>query len=236
MSMFETTHTVPPAGMSTWPAPDAAQPQGPPLAADLPVHVVEWWGDWAKVECTNGWTTWVDGRHLVPAGGPPAPMAASTAMPTASVDPTLDTSPLKVGGVQLSVPLVGAVAVAISAFLPWLSSGGVSTGSMDVPVGFLLDYKTADTGGLKVGWVLLALSALALVLALRPEVAPPVARRAVGWALVVIPSVFVAQLQRLTGDLQAGSVFSLVGFGVYVALVGGLLIAMGKVPGQAASG
>ena len=53
-------------------------------------------------------------------------------------------------------------------------------------------------------------------------------RRAVGWALVLIPTVFVAQLQRNVGSAEAGTVFSFLGFGVYTALGAGLLVAMGK--------
>jgi hypothetical protein len=57
---------------------------------------------------------------------------------------------------------------------------------------------------------------------------PAQARRAVGWGLVLVPTVFFAQLQRAAGTLQTGSVFSLIGFGVYVALAAGLCVALGK--------
>jgi hypothetical protein len=220
MTMFEHTHRVPVGGLPTWPAPDTSQPQGPLLASELDVRVFEWWGDWAHVQCSNGWTAWVDGRYLTAIGAP----AAST---TAMQPPALDTSPVKVGAVPLTVPLVGAVACAISALLPWISQGQFSDNAMNLPISFLFDYQTTETGGVKIGWAVLALAALAVVLCVRPAV-PAQARRAVGWGLVLLPTVYAAQLQRSIGTLQTGSLFSFLGFGVYFALGGGLCVALGK--------
>ncbi|MFJ9833055.1 hypothetical protein ACIRU2_17000 [Streptomyces sp. NPDC101169] len=61
---FRPTHVVPPDGMPAWEAPDPARPT---VSLDrlLPVEVVERLGDWAHIRCANGWTAWVDGRHLV---------------------------------------------------------------------------------------------------------------------------------------------------------------------------
>jgi hypothetical protein len=227
MTMSEQTHTVPVGGLPTWPSPDAALPQGPSLASELDVKVLEWWGDWARVECSNGWIAWVDGRYLLPIGSVAAAAAGFAAAPAMSA-PALDTSPVKVGAVALSVPLVGAAAALIAAFLPWISTGPVSENAMNLPITFLFDYETTETGGLKIGWVVIALAALAVALCVRPENVPAQARRAVGWGLVLIPTVYVAQLQRAAGTLQTGSVFSLIGFGVYIALGAGLCVAMGK--------
>ncbi|HEV3123028.1 MAG TPA: hypothetical protein VG266_00445 [Candidatus Dormibacteraeota bacterium] len=58
------THRVPAEGMPTWPAPDPSSPQGPRLDARLTVQVVEHRGDWARIVCSNGWSTWVDARTL----------------------------------------------------------------------------------------------------------------------------------------------------------------------------
>jgi hypothetical protein len=226
--MFEQTHTTPAAGMSTWPSPDVSQPEGPALTAGLPVKVLEWWGDWARVECHNGWVAWVDGRHLVPLATT-QPVAAVAPPPPAAmvVPPALDTSPVHVGSVRLTVALVGSVAAGISVFLPWVSAAGVSNNAMsNTPLAFLWDNETTDTGGLQIGWVVLALAALGVVLSLRPGTTQ--LRRAVGWALVLIPTVFVAQLQRNIGSAEAGTVFSFLGFGVYTTLGAGLLVAMGK--------
>ncbi|MFE4021561.1 hypothetical protein ACFXPZ_29865 [Streptomyces sp. NPDC059101] len=80
---FRPSHVVPPDGMATWAAPDAARPLVP-LDPLLPVRVVERRGDWALALCSNGWSAWVDGRLLltVPHGPPAAGQpAARTADP-----------------------------------------------------------------------------------------------------------------------------------------------------------
>lgn len=78
---FHPSHVVPDRGLRTWSAPDPSQPSVP-LDPLLPVQVVDRRGDWARVLCSNGWSTWVDGRLLVavprrpPAPGRPAARAA----------------------------------------------------------------------------------------------------------------------------------------------------------------
>jgi len=62
--VFRPTHVVPPHGMPAWQAPDPARPTLP-LDPLLPVQLVELRGDWGHVLCANGWSAWVDGRHLV---------------------------------------------------------------------------------------------------------------------------------------------------------------------------
>jgi hypothetical protein len=57
------THRVPDRGMAAFSKPDGNAP-APRLDARLPVAVIERRGDWAYVECANGWKTWVDGRLL----------------------------------------------------------------------------------------------------------------------------------------------------------------------------
>ncbi|MEU2284144.1 hypothetical protein ABZ614_19745 [Streptomyces sp. NPDC013178] len=61
---FRPTHVVPQRGMPSWEAPDPARPSVP-LDPLLPVRLVERHGDWGHVLCANGWSAWVDGRHLV---------------------------------------------------------------------------------------------------------------------------------------------------------------------------
>ena len=58
------THHVPDGGMAAYSMPDAASP-AEPLDGKLAVALLERRGDWAYVECSNGWKTWVDGRLLV---------------------------------------------------------------------------------------------------------------------------------------------------------------------------
>ncbi|MGW0286923.1 hypothetical protein ACWDXT_27950 [Streptomyces sp. NPDC003236] len=82
-SVFRPTHVVPPDGMPAWEAPDPARP-AVSLDRLLPVELVERLGDWAHIRCANGWTAWVDGRHLVAV--PRDPPAAGDA-PAATADP-----------------------------------------------------------------------------------------------------------------------------------------------------
>ncbi|KJY31054.1 hypothetical protein VR45_26075, partial [Streptomyces sp. NRRL S-495] len=55
---------APPDGLPSWAAPDPAQPASP-LDPLLPLQLLGRAGDWAQVLCSNGWTTWVDGRLLL---------------------------------------------------------------------------------------------------------------------------------------------------------------------------
>ncbi|MEU9173520.1 hypothetical protein AB0D34_38110 [Streptomyces sp. NPDC048420] len=72
---FRPTHVVPGFGMPAWEIPDPARPTVP-LDPLLPVQLVERRGDWAYVRCANGWSAWVDGRHLVAVPqDPPVPEA-----------------------------------------------------------------------------------------------------------------------------------------------------------------
>ncbi|MGW6737851.1 hypothetical protein [Streptomyces sp. NPDC055013] len=61
---FRPTHVVPQHGMPAWETPDPARPTVP-LDAFLPVQLVERQGDWGHILCANGWSAWVDSRHLV---------------------------------------------------------------------------------------------------------------------------------------------------------------------------
>ncbi|HUC37821.1 MAG TPA: hypothetical protein VMR97_11955 [Acidimicrobiales bacterium] len=60
------THVVPEQGMRAWTAADPSAPPAPELDPLLPVQVVERVGDWGRVVCANGWSTWVDARALRP--------------------------------------------------------------------------------------------------------------------------------------------------------------------------
>jgi hypothetical protein len=91
---FRPTHVVPGYGMPAWQAPDPARPTLP-LDPLLPVQLVERRGDWAYVLCANGWSAWVDGRHLIavpqdpPAADSPLTRAADPRPLLAGADETL---------------------------------------------------------------------------------------------------------------------------------------------------
>jgi hypothetical protein len=61
---------VPPGGLPSWSAPEPER-TAPRLDPLLPVALTELRGDWARVVCANGWTTWVDGRLLLALPHPP---------------------------------------------------------------------------------------------------------------------------------------------------------------------
>lgn len=67
---FAPTHTVPAGGIPAWETPDPGAAAVANLDAGLPVQVLERRADWARVEASNGWSGWVDGRRLVPGGAP----------------------------------------------------------------------------------------------------------------------------------------------------------------------
>lgn len=76
---FRPTHVVPGRGTPAWEAPDPARPTVP-LDPLLPVQLLQRRGDWAQVLCSNGWSAWVDGRHLIAVPqDPPAPGGPLTA-------------------------------------------------------------------------------------------------------------------------------------------------------------
>jgi CRP-like cAMP-binding protein len=65
---WQATHRV---GSGGAPARTSADPNAQPtvtLQAGTLVRLIERSGDWARVDADNGWTGWVDGRHLDPYG------------------------------------------------------------------------------------------------------------------------------------------------------------------------
>lgn len=248
---FTPTHAAPATGLDTWPEPDATVPVGPVLAAGLPVQQVEQLGAWSKIVCSNGWVAWVDGRRLepLPAAAPPPPTPTPVAPPAAVTVPAavapamavapvaagparpIDRSPMKVGPFTVGMSLVGTAAAVASCFLPWVSINGQGQTAFKVPAQFLIDYQNADPSGIKLGWVLAALAAGSIAVVVRPVQA--IVRKGIGWAFVVLATVFVAQYQRVLSDagaagIDAGGVLSVLGLGVYLGAAGGLLIALGR--------
>jgi hypothetical protein len=117
------------------------------------------------------------------------------------------------------VALVGAVAVAAGAFLPWVRFNFDFT-AFKIPLKFLLQAESGSTSA-NIGIVLVVLAALGLVLSFFPAVS--VGRRILGVTALAVPVVFVIQLLRFRG----ADVFSNLGAGAYIAAIGGLLLAVG---------
>jgi hypothetical protein len=218
---FHPTHRTPPGGLATYPQPDVSAAPGPMVAAGLDVQLVERWGDWAKIVCTNGWSAWVDGRQLVSGTPPPrtpAPAVAPGAAPPRAAALLNDRTTV--------TALVGSALVFFGSVLPWARGGG-SSNSFEVPIKFLFDYK-ASNSGLKIGLLLLALAIASAVVVVRK--ADDRARLGCGIAAAAVAAIYVIQVQRLLSalpdDPDTPGLFDYVGFGVIVALAGGLVIAL----------
>jgi hypothetical protein len=225
MTEWMPTHWVPEAGLEARPTPDPAVAPVARLDPWLEVAVAQVWGDWAQVVCANGWWAWVDGRVLVPrtAPAPSTVPSVSTSPATGGMLSASFAASLRVGWAAA----LGGVVAAVSGLLPWFTPGDLSRDAFDVPVEFLYDYKSTSDSGLKVGLLLLVLGGAGALLAVLLN--DHRWRRGVGIAITVIAGVYVVQLQRLLGSVPAAdrpSLLSSMGFGVYVALVGGLALAV----------
>src|SRR5262249_30734815 len=129
---FQATHRTPPGGIATYPQPDAAAAPGPSVAAGLDVQLVERWGDWAKIVCTNRWSAWVDGRQLIAATASPSRAAPPAPAPAPSIARARTLAPLSDRNALTAY--VGSGLVFLGAVLPWARGGGSSSNSFDVPI------------------------------------------------------------------------------------------------------
>jgi hypothetical protein len=72
---FVATHLVPDDGLDARLSPHPEVAAAAHLDGGLDVKQLERKGDWARIECSNGWIAWVDARRLVPTasadGAPP---------------------------------------------------------------------------------------------------------------------------------------------------------------------
>jgi hypothetical protein len=220
---FTPTHAVPrtAGGIATWPEPDPTAAEGPRLDAGLPVSVVVAQADgWTQIECENGWRAWVDGRLLQPMSTMRPPNA-----PTLSREELR--APVKIGPVSLTTPLIGGALVLVGALLPWVSQGPISENGLGIPIKVLFDPKSQNAGGgFKLGFVLILLGALTIAAGLGRL--PIQVGKAAGGAAMLLATVFLGQLQRAIGQVQAASVFGVLGMGVYLTMLGGVLAAMAK--------
>jgi hypothetical protein len=122
--------------------------------------------------------------------------------------------------------LIGGAVVVVAAFLPWVSGLG-SANAFDVPLAVLWTLHPG-TGGLDLGFMIVALGALAVLLAFVPGVGA--GRRLLGVLLVGVAVDYVVQIWRAVSDLGGGigDVFDVLGIAAYVTLVGGALVASSK--------
>jgi hypothetical protein len=223
MTDFTATHAAPDGGLRAWAAPDPSQQPITTIQARVEMIVLEQLGDWAHIECSNGWSAWVDARKLVaqhaPAPTPPPatsepsprPAAATTANAVAEF---LARPVMTVGERSLVVQdLIPAAGIILGALLSWFRiKHGPSSNSFDVPLLFLLDYKTRART-LKLGWLLLVAAGVSVA---------PLEKRFHQIALGVTAGVcvlFIIQLQRVVGVFGGhANILDFIGFGTIITL------------------
>lgn len=227
-----TTHVVAPDhdGLATRLAVDPSSEAGPALAAGQPVTVLgmDRAGS-ARIELADGTLVWAEAAALeaigdgaVRAGGGkhhPAPPAPGT------------DAPVKIGSLRLTTQLVGGALLLLACLLPWTSEFYGGKSAFGVPVRALIDPDMIMTmqftsGFLKLAFVLFPLGAVVLVSGLR--LVPTLVGQVAGGVAALVSLLFVLQLQRQMGNFIAATVFGVLGFGVYLALFGGVISAMSK--------
>ena len=238
------THRVPQGGLPAWLQADSSTAPAANLEQGLELQVLSRWGDWAYIRCTNGWSAWVDGRRLhpmyqqaasvqhtatyqaIPAAGT---YAAAQAVPQRAPMPAAATvgRTVNLGGkdVAITPALGGAALVLVGALLPWFSiTGFPSSNAFEVPLKFLFDPK-AEATGLDLGWLVLLGALVAGALALFRPTGREL--KSAGSALISISVLYVVQLQRylslFPADQRPG-LFSSIGFGVYITVIGAVLM------------
>lgn len=160
------------------------------------------------------------------ASGSTEPLAAAAAAPSAAaqvVTATATPSQTAPGAIRSQVPLIGAVLIAGSAFLPWVSSPGTAATSFSVPFAVVYDVG-APAGGLALGPVILGLGVVAIVLTYASGVRW--LQRAIGIVAFVLAAAVAVQFMRSLSDLGISEeLFGFLSIGLYLAAVGGALTA-----------
>lgn len=210
-SVWVPTHRVPEGGLRAWPKPDPAVEPIATLQARVELSIAEQRGDWARVVGSNGWTGWVDMRRLQPltaSGGRRAPERGG-AVPKAE-------------GSRAAFPIgaIGAAALAAAAFLPWFSLGGFDANAMDVSLKFLWDLE--GEGDPMLGIALLVLGGIGLLTSFIPGV-PDKLRRLAAMGGILLSALFVLQVHRGL-DTTFSDTIDAIGYGVYLALVGAVVL------------
>jgi hypothetical protein len=129
------------------------------------------------------------------------------------------------------VAVVGCALLVISGIMDWLD-GDPGVSGYDVPAKFLVDVKVTDEG-LSIGFVLAVLAAVGVFGALAPAFHALTVAAGIGALVVVV--MFVYQLGEFADlanqdPLVGGSYdrFDLVGFGTWVAAIGGITTVVGS--------
>ena len=112
-SRFVPGYAAPAGGLTAWAQPDAAILPAAHIEARVEVQLIERVGDWAHIECNNGWRAWVDARLLAPLTVAPG----AQFRPRSALNPAITT----IGRYTVTLAdLVPAAGVVLGALLPWL--------------------------------------------------------------------------------------------------------------------
>jgi hypothetical protein len=134
---------------------------------------------------------------------------------------------VNLGGIELRpLPLIGAAALLLAAFLPWVS-GFTSVNSLDVALSFLWDLNAA--GSPYLGWVIIGIAVIALALAVMKKPNPSVLRF-MGLLAIAITAAFLVQMYRGITDSGGtfGDVFDFLGIAPWVSLGAGVVLVAGS--------
>jgi len=159
------------------------------------------------------------------------------AEPESSTEPP---APIPWGSIAVALVIAGPVIVGISSFLEWVGRNfPVSYGGFDVPAKFIIDSEAnPDGSGLPIGVLVLVIAIVGLVGVFAPFTRSNILVWVSGAAAVVVPLLFVYQLNDFMDRFN--QVFGPGGFGarntvgVGAALcgVGGVVTLVGAAIGQ----
>ncbi len=212
------THAVPSGGMNAWAEPDPSQSPTAALQPRVELRVDEMRGAWAHVTGSNGWTGWVDGRRLLQLGGGGAVAAGSR--PAAAGFGVVQAGSLSIR----LLPLLGGIALLLSAFLPWESFGqGFDVKPFDLPLAVLWGEGSPSQPELGLALVIIGVAAIGLGFLPKVPGRAIVVAGLLGAACAVL---FFIQLGR-AADWKIGDMFDILGAGFWIAFVGGVLTSIG---------
>jgi SH3-like domain-containing protein len=223
-SAWTATHAVPAGGLDAWESPDGAVAPLTHLAPGVQLSVLETQPNgWTHVVGANGWRGWVDGRRLVGA----ASGRSGALSPSRRADAPFGMSMPSWWPPEVAVlSAAGAALVLLGSFLPWLTVGPASASAWDISIGFLITGGSV-AGGLKVGFILLAVLAV-LLPAVTKRALPDAVLPTVG--LIAIGAAVLTLIRGLAGITVAGfHVTYDPGFGLFLTLAGGGILAIDRI-------
>jgi len=213
MPTYQATHRVPPQGMQAWSTPDPNVAAVDVLSGGLDVQLLQRFGGWAQVQCSNGWLCWVDGNALQPIG-----LAAPSA---ASYRPAAPATAGASASIAAPFSLLAGALVVLSTFLPWFTIEGFDLNAFKIPASFLWSIDSPATDGATLNSIGGVMLVVGVVIVLMAFVRNQGARRIAGAVAAFLCVDYTIEVIRSLNDTpDAPGIFSVLGFGVYIAVVG----------------